>query len=85
MDLWSLRTGARAFYVSGLHNGQIVLAHRTALAKAGLRLFAGDIAADKPPDCLDMLLHESAVGWIRKYFERPISSARQSWAGMSSG
>ena len=41
-----------------------------------MRPFAGDTAADQPPDCPDVLLHETAVGWIRKYFKKhPITRA----------
>ena len=58
------------FYMSGLRNGQIVPAYRTSLSAVGFRPFAGDDASDQPPDCPDVLLHETAVGWIRKFFKK---------------
>lgn len=71
------------FYVSGLRNGQIVPAYRAALAKAGMRPFAGEIAAYQPPDCPDVLLHETSVGWIRKYFKKhPFTRAADLYANV---
>ena len=58
------------FYLSGLRNGEIVPAYAAALRHAGFRPFAGSSAAGQPADCPDLLLHETAVGWIRKYFKR---------------
>lgn len=28
------------------------------------------VLSDQPPDCPDVLLHETAVGWIRKFFKK---------------
>ena len=58
------------FYLTGCRNGQIVPKYHEALRGAGFRPFAGEDAAHQPPDCPDLLLHETAVGWIRKYFKK---------------
>ena len=44
--------------------------YAAALRQAGFRPFAGSCAASQPADCPDLLLHETAVGWIRKFFKR---------------
>ena len=57
----------------GLYNtgtGIIVHAYRNALTKHGLRSWAGDDATWQPPDVPDVLLHETVVGWVRKYFQK---------------
>ena len=62
--------------LTGLRNGQIVPPYHTGLRAAGFRPFAGENASDQPPDCPDVLLHETAVGWIRKFFKKhPFSRA----------
>ena len=50
--------------------GHIVKAYSAALQKNGFRPFAGEDASKQPPDCPDVLLHESAVGWIRNYLRK---------------
>ena len=62
------------FYLGGIRNGQIVPVYQRALEDAGFRPFA---ASDQPADCPDVLLHETAVGWVRKFFKKhPFSRAR---------
>ena len=58
------------FYVSGIRNGEIVAAYNLALRAEGFRPFAGENAAGQPADCPDVLLHETAAGWIRNYFKK---------------
>ena len=47
--------------------GHIVRAYGEALVDNGFRPFAGEDASNQPPDVPDLLLHETAVGWIRNY------------------
>ena len=47
-------------------NGVITLQYRTALAASGLRAFQGNVAAVQPGKLSDLMLHETAVAWIRK-------------------
>ena len=57
----------------GLYNtgtGIIVHAYKNALKKQGFRPWAGDDATWQPPDVPDVLLHETAAGWVRKYFQK---------------
>jgi len=65
------------FYLSGIRNGDIVPAYRAALRAGGFRPFAGDQADWQPADCPGVLLHETAVGWIRQFFKKhPFSRSR---------
>ena len=50
--------------------GHIVKAYADALDKNGFRPFAGLDASTQPPDIPDLLLHETAVGWIRNYLRK---------------
>ena len=47
-------------------NGVFTLQYRTALAASGLRAFQGNVAAVQPGKLSDLMLHETAVAWIRK-------------------
>ena len=33
--------------------------------EGGFRPFAGDFAAEQPPDIPDVLLHETAISWVK--------------------
>jgi hypothetical protein len=66
------------FYLSGIRNGEIVPAYRAALRAGGFRPFAGDQAEWQPADCPDVLLHETAVGWIRQFCKKHPFSRSQS-------
>ena len=46
-------------------SGAITVEYKTALAAHGLRAFQGDPAAVQP-GMSDLMLHETAVAWIRK-------------------
>ena len=56
------------FYQSS--TGHIVKTYSEALHTTGFRPFAGDDASGQPPDLPDLLLHETAVGWIRNYLRK---------------
>jgi hypothetical protein len=61
---------------------QITPAYHAALQRHGLRPFAGENAADQPASLGDVLLHETAVAWIRKLMDfslpaRPWTESRQ--------
>ena len=45
-------------------------AYSEALRREGFRPFAGESAAGQPADCPDVLLHETAAGWLRKLFKK---------------
>ena len=51
------------FYNPG--SGRITDEYRTALATHGLQAFMGDSAAVQPGRLSDLMLHETAVSWIR--------------------
>ena len=51
------------FYNPG--TGRITEEYRTALAASGLQAFLGDNAAVQPGKLSDLMLHETAVSWIR--------------------
>ena len=53
---------------TGMYNpaGKIVLKYAEALAVAGFRSFWGNDASQQSPDMGDMLLHETAVAWLRQ-------------------
>ena len=54
------------FYNTG--NGKICVEYARALKEEGFRPFAGEDASWQPADIADILLHESVVAGIRKYF-----------------
>lgn len=56
------------FYQSS--TGHIVKDYRAALQKHGFRAYAGEDASSQPPDVPDVLLHETAVAWIKTYFKK---------------
>ena len=56
------------FYNSG--TGHITSSYAEALANGGFRAFAGSDASSQPPDIADVLLHETVVGWARKWFKK---------------
>ena len=49
--------------------GSITPQYAEACEKHGFKTWAGDHAKWQPPDIPDMLLHETAVSWIRKYLK----------------
>ena len=51
------------FYNPG--NGRVTDEYRAALAEHGLQAFMGDSAAVQPGRLSDLMLHETAVSWIR--------------------
>lgn len=62
------------FYQSS--TGHVTHAYKAALQKHGFRTFAGDDASAQPPDVPDVLLHETAVAWIRNFLRKhPFSRA----------
>ncbi len=54
----------RGFYHTG--NGSITAEFKGALRQHGFRAFLGDSAARQPGFLADVLLHETAVAWVRK-------------------
>ena len=52
--------------------GAITATYLAALQKHGLRAFAGDNALGQPANVSDVLLHETAVAWIRKLMVRSL-------------
>jgi hypothetical protein len=65
----------RGFYHPG--TGAITGTFATALRRAGFRPFAGDDAARQPGQLQDVLLHETAVAWLRHFLA--LSTPRQPW------
>ena len=66
-------------------NGNITPQYRSALRRNGLRAFAGENAADQPANAGDVLLHETAVSWLRQLMTlslptRPWAEAREEFA-----
>ena len=53
----------RGFY-HGFTSG-ITAPYKAGLRSSGLRAFMGDDAKEQPGDLQDMMLHETAVAWIR--------------------
>ena len=51
-------------------SGTIVAAYKEALAENGFKPFAGGEAKWQPPDLPDVLLHETAVAWVRGFFKK---------------
>lgn len=50
--------------------GHIVHAYSSALHEQGFRPFAGTDASSQPADIPDVLVHETAVAWVRNYLRR---------------
>ena len=50
--------------------GTIVAAYKEALSENGFKAFAGGEAKWQPPDLPDVLLHETAVAWVRGFFKK---------------
>jgi len=50
--------------------GHITNGYSTALKANGFRAFAGEDASSQPPDVADVLLHETAVAWLRFYLRK---------------
>ena len=62
------------FYQSS--TGHITREYGAALQRNGFRPFAGEDASSQPADVPDVLLHETAVAWVRKYLKKhPIARA----------
>ena len=51
-------------------SGTIVAAYKEALYQNKFIAFAGDEAKWQPPDLPDVLLHETAVAWVRGFFKK---------------
>ena len=51
-------------------SGTIVAAYKGALSQNKIIAFAGDEAKWQPPDLPDVLLHETAVAWVRGFFKK---------------
>ena len=51
-------------------SGHIVKAYGEALHSHGFRPFAVEDASEQPPDIPDLLLHETAIGWVRNYMRK---------------
>ena len=63
------------FYNAG--NGTITTQYKGALVAAGLTAFMGESAAVQPGKLSDLLLHETAVAWIRDKERKTLP--RQPW------
>ena len=67
-------------------SGKIVEKYRQAIDEAGLTVYWGPDARRQSPDMGDMLLHETAVAWLRRRMraERPVcvpwEETRVQWA-----
>ena len=59
--------------------GLITAEYKAALREHGLRTFWGDDASRQPGKCGDIMIHETAVRWIR--FEEKRSLPRKPWGG----
>ena len=58
--------------------GTICPQYMEALDVHGFKPWAGDHGKWQPPDLADILLHETAVAWVRKYFKHhPLPLAHQ--------
>ena len=57
--------------------GKIAPEYKAALDAAGLRAFQGECAVDQPGRSGDVLLHETAVGWLRERLLRAVPA--QPW------
>ena len=57
--------------------GKIAPEYKAALDAAGLRAFQGECAVDQPGRGGDVLLHETAVGWLRERLLRAVPA--QPW------
>ena len=51
-------------------SGTIVAAYKEALFENGFKPFAGVEAKWQPPDIPDVLLHETVVAWVRRFFKK---------------
>lgn len=58
--------------------GHITKDYAQALHQHGFRAFAGADASKQPPDLPDLLLHETAVAWIKGYLKKHPFSRRGS-------
>ena len=65
--------------------GQAVYQYAEAVEKAGFHLFWGPSAKKQSPDLGDVLLHETAVSWVRRRLRRskpqvlPWLETREQW------
>eukprot|EP00973_Karenia_brevis_P024110 3327897-Karenia_brevis.AAC.1 len=50
--------------------GHITKQYAQALQQHGFRTYAGADASHQPPDLPDVLLHETAVAWIKAYLRK---------------
>ena len=60
-----MRNATPYFNVGFIFVAIVKLQYRTALAAHGLRAFQGNVAAVQPGKLGDLMLHETAVAWIR--------------------
>jgi hypothetical protein len=51
-------------------SGRIVDQYHQALTRCKFRPFAGEDASWQPPDMPDLFMHETVVGWARRYFRK---------------
>jgi hypothetical protein len=65
----------RGFYATS--TGKITNMYKQALTDTGMRPFAGEDASDQPGSIGDVLLHETAVAWIRQRLI--VTTPQQSW------
>ena len=57
--------------------GTICPEYVAALQAHGFKAWAGDHSKWQPPDLADILLHETAVAWVRKYSKHQCCGAHQ--------
>ena len=63
------------FYNPG--DGTVTCEYKSALESRGLRAFHGDDASIQPGSLGDLMLHETAVAWIR--IQEGLTSPRRPW------
>lgn len=66
--------GQGFFHING---GRITPEYKAALRANGLKAFNGDNAATQPGNLQEVMLHETAVAWIRR--RETVTQARQPW------
>ena len=62
----------RGFYVP--KTGKITAVYAGALREHDLRAFMGENASRQPGDLQDLMLHETAVGWLRLLLKRSVTA-----------
>lgn len=51
-------------------SGNICTEYHEAVTEHGFKTWAGENSKWQPPDIADLLLHETAVAWVRKYLKQ---------------